>query len=112
MKGIELPINILVIVAVAIIVLLGVIALFYSSWFGGTAPLSLDSAKSQACSSAARAGCIAGLTEDIAVTYSSANGVSATLQDLCENEYNIDEDQDADCLTRVCGMFCGTGALA
>ncbi len=49
MKGIELPINILVIIAVAVIVLLGVIALYFSGFMGPAGIVTQDAAKSSAC---------------------------------------------------------------
>jgi hypothetical protein len=48
-KGIELPINILVIIAVAVIVLLGVIALYFSGFMGPAGIVTQDAAKSAAC---------------------------------------------------------------
>jgi len=53
MKGIELPINILIIVAVAVIVLIALIAMFYPAFSGGSNVVSLDIAKAQACRSLA-----------------------------------------------------------
>ena len=49
MKGVELPINILVIVAIAVIVLLGLIALYFVGWgpFAGVA--GLEGVKNEAC---------------------------------------------------------------
>ena len=105
MKGIELPINILVIVAVAIIVLLGVIALFYSSWFGGTQPMSLEAAKAQACNVASRGVCA---TEAAVATPCSgivvAYGTAADLMGLCQTYYGITASHCNDCLKQVCGM--------
>jgi hypothetical protein len=48
-KGVELPINILVIVAIAVIVLLGLIALYFVGWgpFAGAA--GLEGVKNAAC---------------------------------------------------------------
>ncbi len=49
-KGVELPINVLVIVAVAVIVLLGIIALFMAM-FGPTGPtFEIESAWNKGCS--------------------------------------------------------------
>jgi hypothetical protein len=112
MKGIELPINILVIVAVAIIVLLGVIALFYSSWFTGTAPVSLEAAKSQSCNAMSRAGCNAS-PSDISVNYDANKDGTIdggdTLDQLCIEYYGVIEtatDFEHQCMNRVCGMQC------
>ena len=49
MKGIELPINILVVVAVAVIVLLGVIALYFSGFMGPAGLMSQEAAKQKYC---------------------------------------------------------------
>ena len=57
MKGIELPINILIIVVVAIIVLVAIVALFAQSWNPGTKPISLESSKSNACQILSSRGC-------------------------------------------------------
>ena len=51
MKGIELPINILIIVAVAVIVLIALIAMFYPAFLSGSQTVSIETAKTQACRS-------------------------------------------------------------
>jgi len=110
-KGIELPINILVIVAVAIIVLLGVIALFYSTWFKSTTPLDLNSATSRACT-AVRGNCaVTGASIKISPPYiNTANPpvTSTTLAELCLNEFGFTAATytDVKCINRVCGMNC------
>ena len=115
MKGIELPINILVIVAVAIIVLLGVVALFYSSWFTGTGPVTSQSAVSKACSIATRMGCAA----DPATVYMTDDGTASgkivyktytTLDDFCIGEYqaapSTSTTTNQNCLKLACGLQC------
>jgi hypothetical protein len=112
-KGIELPINILVIVAVAIIVLLGVIALFYSSWFSGTGPVTAESAKSRACSIANRLGCTdsTGAATQASAIYMTADGLPGgnplyktyhNLEEFCLGEYQT----TTNCLYLACGMQC------
>jgi len=49
MKGLELPINILVIVVIAVIVLIAVIAMFYPSFSSGGQTVVVENVKSQAC---------------------------------------------------------------
>jgi hypothetical protein len=49
MKGIELPINILIIIAIAIIVLIAVVSMFYGPFSSGTETVSSDIAKNDAC---------------------------------------------------------------
>jgi hypothetical protein len=51
MKGIELPVNVLIILAVAVIVLIALIAMFYPAFINGSGTASMDMAKSQACRS-------------------------------------------------------------
>ena len=49
MKGIELPVNVLVIIAIAVLVLLGLVALYVAS-LQGIGPLAVMTAKGSACS--------------------------------------------------------------
>jgi hypothetical protein len=49
MKGLDLPINILIIIAIAIIVLIAVVGMFYGPFSSGTGTVSLDIVKSTAC---------------------------------------------------------------
>jgi hypothetical protein len=101
-KGIELPINILVVVAVAVIVLLGVVALYFSGWFSGTAPMTLEAAKAQACNIASRQGC--GVGVDTLVTITVDYGTATNLDTLCSTYYQIDDNTM--CVNSVCGMNC------
>ncbi len=54
MKGVELPINILVIVAIAVIVLLGMVALYFLGMGPFQKTAGLESYKNQACSELVR----------------------------------------------------------
>lgn len=49
MKGMELPINVLIIVAVALIALLGVIALYFSGFNPFSTTMSVEAVKNEAC---------------------------------------------------------------
>ena len=49
-KGVELPVNVLVIVAIAVIVLLGLIALYMAGTGGPFSSISLSAAKQSGCS--------------------------------------------------------------
>ena len=62
MKGIELPINILVVVAVAVIVLLGLVALYFSGFVGPAGVMNQESAKQKYCAIIMRSpdGCTGG----------------------------------------------------
>jgi len=62
MKGIELPINVLVIVAVAVIVLLGIIALYFGGFVGPAGVMTQQTAKEKYCAIVMRTpnGCTVG----------------------------------------------------
>jgi len=62
-KGIELPINVLVIVSVAVIVLLGIIALFMTTFGQGSAQIQTDTAWNRGCSKIT-ANCYGSLSEN------------------------------------------------
>lgn len=49
MRGIELPINALIIIVIAVIVLVALIAMFYPAFSGGSQTVSVESVKSTAC---------------------------------------------------------------
>ena len=49
MKGIELPINILVVVAIAVIVLLGLVALYFIGFNPFSGSVGIESVKNQGC---------------------------------------------------------------
>jgi hypothetical protein len=49
MKGIELPINILVIIVIAVIVLLGIIAVYFTGWTPYAQSSGVDAVKNAGC---------------------------------------------------------------
>jgi hypothetical protein len=57
MKGLELPINVLIIVAIAIIVLIAVVAMFYPNFKNSSITVNTDIYKSQACQIMIDRGC-------------------------------------------------------
>lgn len=81
MKGLELPVNVLVVVAIAVIVLLGVIALYFGGWTPFSTGIGVESAKNGACAELVRRGCSLGTNTIIL------------------SSYNIDFDADRDGLT-------------
>ena len=110
MKGVELPINILVVIAVAVIVLLGVIALYFGGFVKPAELINQEAAKSKYCALVMRdpAGCTTVDTSAIGITDFDANGdgtccdASDTLQALCETFYNVGAGDMAGC-RRTCG---------
>jgi hypothetical protein len=113
-KGIELPINILVIVAIAVIVLLGMVALYFAGWSPFSGSLSIQAAKNAACEDLVRNGCKS--TTDVPVQFDvnadgEVGGTGDNLQLLCEKYYGVVPEDDptdpnptavADCRD-VCG---------
>ena len=57
MKGLELPVNILIIVVIAIIVLIAVVAMFYPAFSSGSDTVSSDVAKTTSCQLLIDRGC-------------------------------------------------------
>jgi len=103
MKGLELPINVLVIVAIAIIVLLGVVVLYFIGFNPFSGSVSLTSLKSQGCSNFTLnydCGRRGATTSNINLPGNSY-GVT-TLQDLCEDYLNVTPANTAQCAA-LCG---------
>ena len=76
MKGIELPINVLIIIVVAIIVLIAIVAMFYPSFTNGNSMVSSEGAKSAACQVlVSRGGCTSNTVHsyDISINNFDAN---------------------------------------
>lgn len=57
MKGVELPINTIVILVIALIILLAILALFFSVWRPGVGGITLEAAKNNACQMLISTGC-------------------------------------------------------
>lgn len=110
MKGIELPINVLIIVVIAIIVLIALVSMFYNPVNVGGSVVGLDNAKSQACRSLSVGyGCDKNADlDDIMVYDFDANGdgnmdSEDTLMALCEDKYAIGDES-------ACRQLCGCPA--
>ena len=106
MKGVELPINILVIVAIAVIVLLGLVALYFTGFGPFSATAGQEAIKNQACVDLnPRAGCIDD-PSTIVVNYDVVD--KDTGADLADN-WQTFADQfygcagDSSCARRICG---------
>jgi len=70
MKGVELPISTIVIIALVLIALLGIVALWISGFGGGATGISIEAAKSTACAEVMRyhEGCTAKKTKDVQIS--------------------------------------------
>jgi hypothetical protein len=105
-KGIELPINILVIVAIAVIVLLGMVALYFTGWspFGGT--VGIESIKNSACIDYARNNDCTPDPATIPVNYDvdgdgTIDVANDNLQEFAEAFYGC-SDGDVNCVRQLC----------
>src|SRR3972149_6967921 len=100
MKGVELPINVLVIVAIAVIVLLGLVALYLAGFSPFSYIAGLEAVKNAACSQLNRGGGCSLDPAQIWVNYDANKdgGIDAnetavedntdTLDQLCTNFFN------------------------
>jgi hypothetical protein len=108
MKGVSLPINVLVIVVIAIIVLLGIIALYFGGFSPFSTSISVEGVKNAACGELVRRQCMLNPSTMILSDYDiifdadkSGTITSAdTLLALCINFYS--RNTDVDC-KRLCG---------
>ncbi len=57
MKGVELPLNMMIIIAVVLLVLLGILSLWTGGWVGQTRSVDLETARAKACAELIRRGC-------------------------------------------------------
>jgi hypothetical protein len=124
MKGIELPINALIIIILALIVLLAILGLFYGVWPSSTKSVNIETAKNNACQILISMRCLVGpetihisdfdADEDGVVgdpggwtqgtpcpTLATNGAIGDNLASLCACYYNTDNAQD--CKTNVCG---------
>ncbi len=101
MKGIELPINILVIVAIAVIVLLGLVALYFIGFNPMSTNIALDAAKNNACRDFLNQNPICSNT-GLAMNYPA--GTATTLQAFANANFGCAAQTDqAACVRRICG---------
>lgn len=113
-KGIELPINVLVVVAVAVIVLIGMVALYMAGFFPFQKGIGSDAAKNAACNKLLRQNNCAIDTNTIKVNFDADNdgvigGGGDTLENLCINYYGCtgsDTDKEI-CCKKLCGCQVG-----
>ncbi len=118
MKGIELPINALIIIAVALLVLLGIVALWMSGWSGGSQGVTIEAAKAAGCGALMRnsSGCTGadpsyiyfnGNTPPVPkfdVNGDSSINTEDNMTALCMRYYGTGTDKNA------CRRVCGCGA--
>ena len=101
MKGMELPVNVLVIIAVAVLVMLGLIAIYLSN--PGDV-LAENSAKQKACSELQSRGCDTSLT-GIPFNYKTFTNLKTYCDTKCV-DYKDAYNKDLCCKVRVCSGSC------
>ncbi|MFH1229504.1 MAG: hypothetical protein V1678_03715 [Candidatus Aenigmatarchaeota archaeon] len=99
MKGVELPINVMIIIVLAIIVLLAVMALFFGVWNPGKSSLSLETAKSSACNILISTGC-----KDTSI---KVNNFDVDGDGITNDGTNVD---NGDTLQKLCELYYNTGS--
>ncbi|MBI4015790.1 MAG: hypothetical protein HY362_03690 [Candidatus Aenigmarchaeota archaeon] len=102
LKGVELPVNVLVILAIAVIVLLGLILLYVVTTSGPTGLLAELSAVNKACGTLKTGGCV-GSTSGVTIDWPT--GSERSLSTYCEEKPDSSkyEDAEAYCKVIVCG---------
>ena len=98
MKGLELPMNTLIIVIIAVIVLLAVIVLFFGVWTG-IWTIDINTAKSKACTIFVANGCDMNKIDDEVVKDFPTKGAKSSLKDICIKLEIIDDN--------ACARSCG-----
>ena len=88
MKGIELPINVLVIIATAVIVLLGIVVLYMSGAGGGMFQMSATAAENNACAELQRFGCGTTSLDQVMIDYDTNRDGSVDTDDNLESYCN------------------------
>jgi hypothetical protein len=122
MKGIELPVNALIIISIALLVLLGIVALWMSGWGTGAQGVTVEAAKAAGCGALLRdsRGCAAVLPSGI---YFDGNNATVPKFDVNKDgkicpagpdgiEGTTDDCAPADSLQFLCSTYYGTGATA
>jgi len=107
-KAVELPINVLVIVAIAVIVLLGIVVLYFIGFQPFSESISITSLKNVGCSNFSLnydCGSRGGVTTDDIILPANSYGVT-NLLDLCTQKFGAADD--AECRV-VCGCAVGGG---
>ena len=104
MKGVELPINVLIIVVIAIIVLLAIVAVFFIGWTPYASSAGIDAVKNDACRKMSYDCSKDPTTIDITNFDVANDGSTANdnLQGLCETYYDIGAT-DLNACRRLCG---------
>ena len=102
MKGVELPINILVVVAIAVIVLLGLVALYFIGFNPFSVTTAIEAAKNNACRTYLHQNPVC--NSAVTVTFDYPAGTATELSTFTNDYYGCTNTAaDESCVRRVCG---------
>jgi hypothetical protein len=95
MKGLSLPINVLVIVVVAVIVLLGVVAIYFGGFNPFSSAIGVESAKNDVCGNFVRFRCTGKTNETLVPNFDAnkdgvINPASTTFPTTCPGNAGSD----------------------
>ncbi len=107
MKGIELPISTLVIIALVLLVLLGVLSLWMSGWVGGAGSISVEAAKNSGCSLLMRNYQTCASVNPASIIYDSTNPCCYGIVDYDVNQDGTTGTPGVDTLQALCGRYYG-----
>jgi hypothetical protein len=82
MKGLEMPVNTLVVIAIAVLVMLGMIAMYMAGSGGGTI-IAETAAKSSACNDLVQRGCADANIDTVSIDWAQYGSLGA----YCEAKY-------------------------
>jgi len=99
MKGMSLPINMIVIIALAVLILVIITAFTTSQFGGGISSISQESAFAQLCTQYRGGGCTTGTWQSFSTNVQGAG--SLTLQQICQNKFGASSGEP------VCKQNCG-----
>ena len=104
MKGMELPVNVLIILVISVIVLVAVIAILYNNTTGSKTFVDVGVARDNTCQQLLSMGCYlepnAFQVHDFDANMDGSIDTSDTLMDLCINYFQITNPAD-------CKAMCG-----
>ncbi|MBI2172832.1 MAG: hypothetical protein HYT73_01310 [Candidatus Aenigmarchaeota archaeon] len=97
-KGMELPINMIVIIALAVLILVIITAFTTSQFGGGVSSISQEAAFAQLCTQYRGGGCTTGW-QNFRTNVQGAG--SLTLQTICQNKFGTSSTEE------ICKQNCG-----
>jgi len=101
-KGVELPINILVIVAIAVIVLLGLVALYFIGFNPFSVTTAIEAAKNNNCRTYLHQNPVCNSAATVTFDYPTGN--TTDLASFTDDYYGCTNTAtDESCARRVCG---------